>query len=447
MKILPINSLELEILIFIILGLSVVGGRVPDLIFSQADRPIFEGLLRRWKLDCIPPNEPEKFCDQLISHLRNCFQTHKLQQLHSKEHKRFDKTSDALIELFGIPADKRKGTDCSSNCSASLIFLGDCREHAIEMCAFFDFWQKYTIDNILRSSFLSMGQFEIHENSFFIQHFQEFIKLEENVDDILSTQLRAGHVGIYSFIQMENKYEPVGWEDEKPMKFRRFTLDSLKNKEKLTDYELQHSFVLLKYGKRMEDSFVIMPEWDDAKQKMQLPNENGVLKIENLDVMESLELYNLVEEHAMTFLVREKGSSFVLQCKDSFYNETFNNPNHPEFCSPYNLANQILDLNELEYCGGMSIGTKKNVWDEENNRFIETTIRIRLLPYSKRNDAPIFQFNPQKVRFMGLCLDYVDIVGELSRETKEREIGQKSRRDRFLQLVYRYGKQNKSQHS
>ena len=86
----------------------------------------------------------------------------------------------------------------------------------------------------------------------------------------------------------------------------------------------------------------------------------------------------------------------------------------------------------------MFVGTWK-VWDEAENSEIEVPIRIKLLPFSKRTDSPNIQFNPQKVRFMGLGLDYVDIVGELAREERERVVSQYSRRDRFLSLLYDYG--------
>lgn len=413
------------------------------MIFSQADIPIFEGLLKRWGLDKIPHTESEKFCDKLIYHIRNCFQTQKLQELHSKEHKQFDMTSDALIELVGIPVEKRKGTDCSTNCSAALIFLGDCREHAIEMCAFFDFWQKYTIDAILRSAFHSIGKFNDDLNALF-NNISKFDQFENEINQILSTQLRAGHVGIYSHVQMIDKYQPVGWDDEKPLKYRKYDLDSVKNNECLSEYELQHSFALCKFGKQLEDSFVIFPEWDDNKQKMQLPNDNGVLKLENIDFLISLEVYHLIEEHAMTFLFHHNDvdDSIQLQCKDAFYNECFNDENNPHLNSPYNFGKQVLNIEEIEFCGGMNVGTLKNVWDDENNISVEPTVRIRLLPFSKRNDTPSFQFNPQKVRFMGLGLDFVDIVGELCREARDRELGNKSRRDRFLNLLYNYGQNN-----
>jgi len=173
---------------------------------------------------------------------------------------------------------------------------------------------------------------------------------------------------------------------------------------------------------------------------MQLPNDDGVLHIENLDMMESIELYNLVEEHTMTFLIRQmKDGNIELRCKDSFYNEKFNNENGPkDEQSPYQFGDQILKHSELETCGSMFVGTWK-VWDEAENSEVEVPIRIKLLPFSKRTDSPNIQFNPQKVRFMGLGLDYVDIVGELAREERERVVSQYSRRDRFLSLLYDYG--------
>ena len=310
------------------------------MIFSQADRPIFTGLLKRWELDSIDVRNPRAFCDQLIGNIRNCFQTHKLQALHSEKHDKFDKTSDALIELVGIPPEKRRGTDCSTNCSAALIFMGDCREHAIEMCSFFDFWQKYNINKIMSSTQEALGNFSYDISAPLIQDISSFDDIARTIDDILATELRAGHVGIYSFVQMEDKYQHIGWKDKKPMLHRNFGLENLKQKEKLTDYELQHSFVLARFGSGPEDLFVIKPEWDDAKQKMQLPNDDGVLRIENLDMMESIELYNLVEEHTMTFLIRQmKDGNIELRCKDSFYNEKFNNENGPkDEQSPYQFG-------------------------------------------------------------------------------------------------------------
>ena len=373
----------------------------------------------------------------MIKHIRQCFRTHLLQDLHSDEHKRFDDTSNACIHLLGIPKSKRKGTPSATNCSSALIFLGDCREHAIEMCAFFDFWQRYKINDMLKSAF------KLINSSIDIQ--KQFDGIKSEIKEILSNQLRAGHVGIYSKVQMVDKYQHIGWDKGKHKLLRKYTLDSVKNKEKLTEYELQHSFIFAYFGNGKEDYFVIKPVWDDIKNKMQLPNEDGVPKIENLDMMISLELYNLVEEHTMTFLIKEIDEKIIsFKCKDSFYNEKYNIPNgKPSEQSPYHFGEQELDIKELDYGGSMSVGSW-NVWDEGSKNYILAPIRIKLLPFSKRTDTPAIQANPQKLRYLGLGLEYIDIVGELVREEYTHSTGGISRRDRFLDLLHSYSVQNPS---
>ena len=55
------------------------------------------------------------------------------QALHSPTHTAFDEASDSVIEFVGFPLEFRKGTNCLTNCSAALLFFGDCHEHAIEV--------------------------------------------------------------------------------------------------------------------------------------------------------------------------------------------------------------------------------------------------------------------------------------------------------------------------
>ena len=73
--------------------------------------------------------------------MRAAFSTWLLQDLHSAEHAKFDASSQALIELMGISMELRRGVNATSNASLSLLFFGDCREHASEMSLFFSFRQ------------------------------------------------------------------------------------------------------------------------------------------------------------------------------------------------------------------------------------------------------------------------------------------------------------------
>ena len=68
---------------------------------------------------------------------------------------------DALIELCckhinrshsGGTCWRGRGVDCSSNVTTALLFFGDCREHAMVMLAFHDYWQLQHVNARLRAA-------------------------------------------------------------------------------------------------------------------------------------------------------------------------------------------------------------------------------------------------------------------------------------------------------
>lgn len=428
-------------------GLSLVGGRVPDIIFSPADHPIFEKLLQVWQLDTVAPDNALEFCDRLIDHLRSVFSTHRLQRLHSKEHEQFDTTSDACIQMMGIPPEMRKGTNCCTNCSSALLFIGDCREHAFEMCAFFDFWQKMNINKLLLSAYQAL-------ESSVEEMIAKNTQVSQQIHSILASQLRGGHVGIYSSVRMVEKYKPVGWDNNDPLIYRPYNRDSLLNKEPLSEYELRNSFLVVHYHRNQTaenvDSKwshvkVILPQWDSDLQEEVIPHSDGVPTVFDLGLVESVELFNLVEEHTTTFLVRtcSQGKK-IIQCKDAFYNERYNTDDAPEsqICH-YRLGNQELDADDVVAERSLCIGTWA-LLHEDDGSTQQHEIRIRLLPHSRRTDTEHIRGDPHRIHFMGMELNNLEVVGELLREEKTRATGQPSRRDLFLDRLYRYGKEKKA---
>ena len=404
----------------------MVGGRVPDMIFNSMDRPVFRELLRRWELDNIDGTQPVEFADRLIEKIRSIFNTKSLQSLHGDNHKRFDIISDTCIELVGIPSSRRRGTKCLTNVSAALLFFGDCREHAFEMLSFFDFWQKLKIDELSLSSF-NLLHSSAHDP-------QRFAEIQKEIAKIAEFELRGAHVGVYSKVRMIEKYKHDGYADGKPFQLREYSKDDIIAGNPLTDYELKNSLLLCTSG---PITMVVEPTWDATTSTTVIPNVNGVPVLEAM-LFDEIVLFNLIEDHTMTFLVHTdtNTATTTIQCKDSFYNEIFNDPNVPDQCSPYQFGDQVIDFISLKAENSIKAGTLQ-VADSQNN-LIDVPVRIKLLPFSKRTDAPEMSNSGEKLHFLGLELDYCDVAGEIIREQNVRAANGTSRRDVFLNRIHDY---------
>eukprot|EP00008_Paramoeba_atlantica_P002236 CAMPEP_0201502768 /NCGR_PEP_ID=MMETSP0151_2-20130828/84313_1 /ASSEMBLY_ACC=CAM_ASM_000257 /TAXON_ID=200890 /ORGANISM="Paramoeba atlantica, Strain 621/1 / CCAP 1560/9" /LENGTH=159 /DNA_ID=CAMNT_0047896391 /DNA_START=1924 /DNA_END=2403 /DNA_ORIENTATION=- len=142
----------------------------------------------------------------------------------------------------------------------------------------------------------------------------------------------------------------------------------------------------------------------------------------------------------MTFLCRLDvlGGLESVEMKDSFYNELFTEaPDEsgrvlpPDQQSPYQFGSGKIDLDELADTRSFSAGFMI-AQDEETKQQIKTPVRINLLPFSRRADSPSLSESGDIVRFIGMGLLSVDVVGELMREDIVRMQGLKSRRDELL---------------
>ena len=236
--------------------------------------------------------DPRVFLQRLTVYIRKIFETEKLQDLHSEEHEAFDLASDAAIAMVGIPKDKRVGMECTTNCSTSLVFFGDCREHAIEMLAFFDYWQSLRASRLLCAG---ADGAQGHD----LEH------VEAELKEVLKVQLRAAHVGVYAPIQMDGKYEPTGYtkEEEFHPRLRVYGVDQWRAGEKQSKYELQSCMLDVVY--KDGSTKTIVPYWNAPKKYWGIDNEDGVPTIPNATDVQSLTLWVLVEDHTMTFLYEE----------------------------------------------------------------------------------------------------------------------------------------------
>jgi hypothetical protein len=448
-------------------GMSVMGSRVPDMIFSHADKPIFMQLLKQW--DLLHESDARRFVQRLMHNVRQCFHTHRLQDLHSDTHTQFDLASDGITELAGIRTSMRKGTDCSTNCSAALVLLGDCREHTIEMLAFFDFWQSELLNRVLRPGLDPNASDDLTSTRQMLGSFSE------ELDDVLRIQMRGAHVGVYAAVQMDSKYNPTAYSSSSDFvpRLRSYTLADLRSGVPLSTYELQNSLIVVSYTDGSVR--VLEPQWNAATSYWGIDSRDGVPTIPDAASCESIQLLNLIEEHTMTFLCEEGRSlaedsfltmstaadiadhsqlptaNFKVELADAFYNSSFDTA---DIRSPYSLGSGEIDLNDLLRYGTLSGGTMKaGVFDDNGQcvQLLDLPVRLRLLNFSCRSDVPAVGDDDCGLRLIGVNLANVDVVAELVRERHAMARQQPTRRDQLLrnmELLARHLRddKNKQQH-
>jgi len=444
-------------------GMSVVGSRVPDMIFSNADKPIFMRLLREWGL--LELEDAREFVRRLVGKVRQCFGTKRLQDLHSELHEAFDLASEGATELVGITPEMRRGMDCSTNCATALMLLGDCREHTIEMLAFYDFWQSELLNRSLRPSLRGSGDTDLTSTRASIGDFSE-----EHFDTVLRKQLRGAHVGVLAPVRMDSKYNPTGYKREGFVPYvRHYSLEAWRAGERLSLYELQNSLLLARYNDG--STRAIEPYWNATTSYWGMDNTDGVPVVPDAERCVELELWNTIEEHTMTFFVEEDAScadeSFLtmtsldsgaleqlhtLELKveraDAFYNELHDRDTFP---SPYAFGSGRVDLNELLTLGTLDGGSMKAAevddiparLDEQTGveleparvvvkRIVDVPVRLKLLAFSQRSDAPALGDDDSSLRLIGMNLTNVDVAAELVRESMQESRSLPTRREHLL---------------
>ena len=377
------------------------GGRVFDIIITHKDYSVLQDLLKIWGLD--ETRDVQTFLRGIIRKVRRCLGTHELQNLMSDTHKKFDAASNAAIELSGCPEELRRGTRSTSNISAALMFFGDCREHCSIMLAFFAVWQKRRVHALLLEAAALIGK-EASEQR---ERFSELVHLQ--IPGILRTQLRGAHVGVHAPVRMDSVYKPSGCDASgvrKPL-HRRYGIDEWRQKEALSDYELANSFVEATFADGSTQ--VIDQKKDPDTKKWVIPNVGGVPALpetRNGYPLVAVGLFNLVENHTMTFLVRERqpgsfsdswvaaapglGKNLTVTPCDSFYSRTFDSADAGVTeQSPYEFfSEEPVSLEDVLARGGLDGGTMAvHPSADRTDECIDVPVRLALKPYSGRSQV------------------------------------------------------------
>ena len=576
-------------------GLSLVGARVPDMIFSRADERNFGQLLYGWGLEPTiespssaattptpttsngggdggnggnggtrastappPPDGHEafspdtrQFVADVTRRVRAAFSTWLLQDLHSAEHAKFDASSQALIELMGISMELRRGVNATSNASLSLLFFGDCREHASEMSLFFSFRQMLLVSgHCQRVSEKLLGPLTRAS-----QHAERLARDVASglmtkgmvlpappplpslpplpADDleraarhmaqcasVLKEELRGGHVGVYAEVAMVEQYleahPPSGATTAQGESVTDLPmLRQWAPGEALTPYELGKSFMLLTYedGSRLLLDSNLQSNWQLPHDEKGVPHwptahpESGspLLPFKPSQQAGSattgpssgVRLFNLIEEHTMTFLFRHATAEApaAIARADAFYNElcsaeergTDGTPRPRKFMSPYAFGSGAIALSEgsvqcVKWLGGqvedgaaewrvlappsaahilLDGGTLEAAsavhqpvangqrppqldLDEEaaggTYDVVRTPVWLRPCGFSRRSDAPALSELGQSLSMIGRDLGQVDVALELAREDAEHGLNLPSRRDMFIERLIHWHK-------
>eukprot|EP00003_Mantamonas_plastica_P010643 TRINITY_DN200_c0_g1_i1.p1 TRINITY_DN200_c0_g1~~TRINITY_DN200_c0_g1_i1.p1 ORF type:complete len:956 (+),score=300.45 TRINITY_DN200_c0_g1_i1:401-3268(+) len=397
-------------------GLQLAGARVPDMIVSKVDSMMFAELLSEWNLDDI--TDPQEFIDKCTPCIRACFRTKELQDLHSESHGRFDAISDAAILLSGINPKDRKGTQCITNVSASLMFFGDCREHAITLQAFFDYWQL----NLLRRKMCEAVQLmNNHSDEKEAQdRFHEIVHQE--IPQLIGFQIRCAHVSVYSTIQMDDIYQPTGYEPGKEFvpKQRSYSIEDVRNGVSLSEYELSRSILVINYQDGTTKTMTAY--WNAETSYWGMDNENGVPSITDLDQVESVLLLNAIEQHTMSFSIvpnKQDLTQYSVHRCDSFYNEKFRGESDSvDEQSPYEFGSGEVDITVLDSNNTLLNGGKMVALNASGEQE-DIPVFLSLLPYSRRTDSPALMETTSALRFLGVGLCAVNTKRELELNTDQ----------------------------
>ena len=390
-------------------NLQLWSGRVPDILINNADLLQLEGILRAWGL--LDEPDPRVFLAALVKNVRHVFQTHRLQDLQSPSHSYFDACSDALIELAGI--QQRKGTPALTNITTTLLFLGDCREHAFVMLSFFYFWQNRQLDKLLSRAFtLAMSYMETAPAEGPKDDcFQDIKTLLSETQNILNNHLRGAQVGVYAAVEMDNTYNFTGYQAPASLaelydpRQRIYRLADFRAGNPLRPRDIQgfqatNSYFLLSYSDGTRGKVTCAP-YVHPDTLVPLPDA----QFPRHDMLVDLELITLMENHCMTMWVPNIRTCQVIEMMDSFYNH-----HYPP--SPYFFGEGFtFSIKDIQDNGGLiPAATMQVKAAPDHQQSIAIPVYLDLLGYSKRTEQQATSETNQQLRYCGIPLMDLDIA-------------------------------------
>lgn len=328
-----------------------VGARVPDLLINRQVQQDLIDLIENTVLPGLPlqdRTDPLAIIHKIQQVVGRDLNIGALQDLQSPSHTAFDIRSDGMIALSGVDHDLRKDTITSTELTAAMLMQNcDCRETMYLNGALFASWQQMMVKRAIARAIQCLE----------LQHEAGFEHIAgEEIPALLRYQLRGGQVNIYvDGIAMETRYKYVrNAGDDRPLE-RAYSLMNLRAGDPLTRYELENSILAVTYvnGERAW----IEPK-DSATGKWQpIPHMpaagGGVPLIPNAGIhgenLQSIQLLNQVESHAMTFLYDTHDHTVDL-C-DGFYNDRL-------FDSPYTFSAGRIEPDDLQVSGLIRAGDR-----------------------------------------------------------------------------------------
>lgn len=320
-----------------------VGARVPDLLINRRVQQDLIDLIEDAILPGLPMQQradPRAIIQRIQEVVGRDLNIVALQDLQSPSHANFDIRSDGLIALSGVDHDLRKNTTTSTELTAALLMQNcDCRETMYLNGALFASWQQREVKRAIARAVQCLD-LEYQDG------FEQIVG--EEVPALLRHQLRGGQVNIFvDDMAMQTRYQYARHAGDNLPLARNYDVEAWRAGRPLTRYELENGILAVTYtdGSRawIEPKDAQTGAWQPISHVAAANGaEGGVPIIPNAGAqsenIQTLQLLNQVESHAMTFLMDTLAQTVEL-C-DGFYNERL-------FDSPYAFSAGALDPNEL----------------------------------------------------------------------------------------------------
>jgi hypothetical protein len=394
-------------------GLCRVGSRVPDLLINRRVQDDLADLVETKIIQALPLEDrenPRAVIARIQKVVGDGLKVGNLQDLQSPAHSAFDIRSDGLITLSGVDPDMRINTRSGTDLTAALLLQnGDCRETMYLNGVLFACWQQMQVKKRIADAMLCL-QLDFQEG------FNTIVNNE--IPALRRYQLRGGLFLVYvDSIAMRNKYqcERVS-DDDATAVHRPYGVAELRSGQPLTPYELENSKIEVTYT----DGSTTWIEPKDPVTGKWLPiNHNqvpggGVPIIPNAGAnhenIRSLQLWNLVEEHALTFLYDEQQKT--MEFCDGFFNERL-------FDSPYIFGSGPVRMEEIYSNNGLICAGSRTVVHPDGFRQ-QHKVCLEFLPFSRTDyETTLVEGDiPGTIQLMGRTFS-----GDLKRERQRLEEG------------------------
>ena len=395
-------------------GIGRTGSRMPDLTINRHVQEDMHNIVEEKVIKALKPgeqNQPRVVIALIQEIVGEYLRVGELQDLQSPSHQEFNIRSDGLIALSGIDRDMRKGTRSITDLTACLVMrTGDCRETMYLNGALFAHYQQTQVLGKMRKAIRCLD----HGDQ---EGFRRITSVE--IPEIMRHQLRGGHVSVYvDSISMKEKYHTDRFSILDPTAIqRKYSVEEFRSGQPLTRYELENSKIRVTYK---DGTITLVEPIDPASGKWRpiehtpLKGDGGIPDIPNTgpngENILSIQLLNLVEEHAMSFLY--DGKTGKVEFCDGFYNEAI-------FDSPYQFGSGTLNIGDLTSNYGLLHAGKREMIGPGGKRR-SYPVFIEFLPFS----ATDYQFSlgegdiPNSFRLMGRRFD-----GRLLQERRQLEEG------------------------